>query len=93
MAGDSQLRVALVGCGAVARDVHLPALQDLDGAEVVVKLLFFEAGHVERSRSAGYFAPPRAHGHAFSGHARLCGARDSLKMEPRMRKSQPCHAN
>ena len=35
MAGDSQLRVALVGCGAVARDVHLPALQDLDGAEVV----------------------------------------------------------
>ncbi|MGH0028191.1 MAG: Gfo/Idh/MocA family protein [Myxococcota bacterium] len=28
------LRVGLVGCGAVARDVHLPALEGLDGVEV-----------------------------------------------------------
>lgn len=34
-AGKSQLRVALVGCGAVARDVHLPTLEDLKGVDVV----------------------------------------------------------
>jgi predicted dehydrogenase len=32
---ERELRVALVGCGAVAREVHLPLLDDLQGVEVV----------------------------------------------------------
>lgn len=34
MSGEPELRVALVGCGAVARDVHLPVLADLEGVEI-----------------------------------------------------------
>ena len=32
---DPDLRVALVGCGAVAREVHLPVLEDLEGVSIV----------------------------------------------------------